>query len=164
MRSSRRHGRTIPPSTNGSRSRVDAFAATAAYGFESRNLARGNGEAERVLTMKVTSGFFEVLSVQPAVGRTFTAEEAQPGKGCLALLSYEASDRSANAIGSTIRLDDVPCEVIGVMPKGFAFRDDRVRVWTGNIALGSRSPSAQERSNFHETIRPSDMGKRRAVL
>jgi putative ABC transport system permease protein len=112
------------------RSRVNAFAAIAAYGFENRNLARGNGEAERVVTMKVSWGFFAVLGVQPARGRTFTAEEGQPAGGCVALVSDEPSDRSPNAIGSTIRLDDAPCEVIGVMPQGFAFRDDRVKVWT----------------------------------
>jgi putative ABC transport system permease protein len=112
------------------RSRVNAFAGIAAYGFIERNLTRGNGEAERVLTMRVTSGFFNVLGVKPARGRTFTEEEAQRGQGCLALLSYDASETDPSAIGSTIRLDDAPCEVIGVMPKGFAFRDDRVKVWT----------------------------------
>jgi putative ABC transport system permease protein len=111
------------------RSRVNAFAGIAAYGFFDRNLTRGNGEAERVLTMRVTSGFFDVLGVRPVHGRTFTEEEAQRGGRCLALLSYDASDTAPSAIGSTIRLDDAPCEVIGVMPKGFAFRDDRVKAW-----------------------------------
>jgi hypothetical protein len=41
-----------------------------------------------------------------------------------------ASENATSAIGSTIRLDDQPCQVIGVMPQGFVFRDDRVRVWT----------------------------------
>src|SRR5262245_20806178 len=112
------------------RSRVNAFAGVGAYDFLDRNLARGNGEAERVLTMRVTSEFFDVLGVRPARGRTFSEEEAQPGKGCLAVLSHDASENATSAIGSTIRLDDAPCEVIGVMPQGFVFRDDRVRVWT----------------------------------
>ena len=112
------------------RSRVNAFAGIAAYGFAGRNLTRGNGEAERVLTMPVTSGFFDVLGVRPARGRTFTEHEAQRGEGCLALLSHDAADEAESAIGSTIRLDDAPCEVIGVMPRGFGFRDDRVKVWT----------------------------------
>ena len=101
------------------RSRVDAFAGIAAYDFSSRNLTRGNGEAERVLTMRVTAGFFDVLGVRPVRGRTFTEEEAQRGQGCLALVGHDASDKAASAIGSTIRLDDAPCEVIGVMPEGF---------------------------------------------
>jgi predicted permease len=112
------------------RGRVNAFAGVAAYSFNSSNLTRGNGEAERVLTMRVTSEFFDVLGVRPARGRTFTEDEAQRGEACLALLSHGALDDDASAIGSTIRLDDAPCQVIGVMPEGFGFRDDRVKAWT----------------------------------
>ncbi len=112
------------------RGRVNAFAGVAAYSFNSSNLTRGNGEAERVLTMRVTSEFFDVLGVRPARGRTFTEDEAQRGEACLALLSHSALDDDASAIGSTIRLDDAPCQVIGVMPEGFGFRDDRVKAWT----------------------------------
>jgi putative ABC transport system permease protein len=112
------------------RGRVDALAGIAAYSFNNRNLTRGDGEVERVLTMRVTAGFFDVVGVKPARGRTFTEAEAQRGQGCFAVLSDEPSDKGASAVGSTLRLDDAPCEVIGVMPKGFAFRDDRVKVWT----------------------------------
>jgi putative ABC transport system permease protein len=112
------------------RSRVNAFAGIGAYNFLDRNLTRGNGEAERVLTMRVTSEFFDVLGVRPARGRSFDKEDARPGRECLALLSHDSSENATSAISSTIRLDDAPCEVIGVMPKGFVFRDDRVRVWT----------------------------------
>ena len=112
------------------RGRVNAFGAVAAYSFSSGNLARGNGEAERVLTMRVTSEFFDVLGVRPVHGRTFTEAEALRGAACVALLSHGALADAASTIGSTIRLDDVPCEVIGVMPEGFGFRDDSVKVWT----------------------------------
>jgi predicted permease len=112
------------------RSRIDAFAGVAAYDFENRNLTRDDGGAERVLTMPVTAGFFDVLDVKPERGRTFTEDEAQRRDGCVALLGHDAAGTNARAIGSTIRLDDAPCEVIGVMPEGFGFRDDRVKVWT----------------------------------
>src|SRR5215510_3418090 len=132
------------------RSRVNAFAGIDAYSccFE-RNLTRGNGEAERALTMRVTPGFFDVLGVRPVHGRMFTEEEAQRGEGCLALLSYDASETAPSAIGSTIRLDDGPCEVIGVMPKGFAFRDDRVKVWT---ALNTEETTAPRGRHVMSTI------------
>jgi putative ABC transport system permease protein len=112
------------------RGRVDAFAAVAAYRFSSANLTGGNGEAERVGILRVTSGFFDVLGVKPIRGRTFTEEETQHGEACLALLSHGALADAANAVGSTIRLDDAPCEVIGIMPQGFTFLDDDVKVWT----------------------------------
>jgi predicted permease len=109
---------------------VDAFSAIAAYRFNSANLTGGNGETERVGTLSVTSGFFDVLGVKPIRGRTFTDEEAQRRERCLALLTHGALADDASAIGSTIRLDDAPCEVIGVMPEGFAFIDDDVKVLT----------------------------------
>jgi len=109
--------------------RITAFASIAAYDFSSRNLTRANGSADRVLTMPVTAAFFDVLGVKPARGRTFTDDEAQRGE-CLAILADDAYTRGGNSVGSTIRLDDAPCEVIGVMPAGFAFRDDAVKVWT----------------------------------
>ena len=110
------------------RGRVEAFSAIAAYATTSRNLTRADGEVERVVTMAVTADFFSVLGVPPARGRTFTESEAQRREGCVAVLGHSAA--APNAIGATIRLDDRPCEVIGVMPEGFGFLDDRVRVWT----------------------------------
>ena len=122
------------------RSRVNAYSGVAGYGIFDRNLSRDNGEAERVSTMQVTSGFFDVLGVGPVRGRTFTEEEAQRSGACLAVLSEHAFG-AADSIGSTIRLDDVPCEVIGVMSKDVAslcaglnplggVRADRITVWT----------------------------------
>jgi putative ABC transport system permease protein len=125
-------------------SRVNAFAGIAAYQFSSGNLTRGIGEAERVLTMRVTSEFFDVLGVRPVRGRTFTEAEARRGEACLALLSHGALADAASAIGSTIRLDDVQCEVIGVVPEGFRFRDDRVKVWT---ALPINTEETRRRSH-----------------
>jgi predicted permease len=122
------------------RSRVNAFAAVAGYGSLERTLSREKGEAERVSTMQVTFEFFDVLGVGPVRGRTFTEEEAQRGGACLAVLSDDAS-WAMNSIGSTIRLDDVPCEVIGVVPRDVAslaallnglggVRADHITAWT----------------------------------
>jgi predicted permease len=112
------------------RDRIDAFEAVAAYDLVFRNVSRSAGEAQRVLTMPVTSAFFGVLGVRPAQGRTFTEDETQRPAACLVVLGDDLATPFGAGVGSTIRLDAVPCEVIGIMPAGFGFRDDRVRAWT----------------------------------
>lgn len=112
------------------RSRVDAYAHVAAYQFGNRNLTHSTGEADRVLTMAVTSAFFDVLQVKPRRGRVFTEAEAQQRGSCLALVSERIPGTPSSDVGSTIRLDNAPCQVVGLLPAGFWFRDDRVRVWT----------------------------------
>jgi putative ABC transport system permease protein len=126
--------------------RITAFASIAAFDFSSRNLTHASGTAERVLTMPVTAQFFDVLGVKPAQGRTFTDEEARRG-GCLAILADDPSTSGGTAIGSTIRLDDAPCEVIGVMPASFAFRDDAVKVWTA-LAIDRSETSINRQSHL----------------
>ncbi len=99
--------------------------------------------------MPVTAGFFEVLGVRPQDGRTFTEDEAQRRRqGCVTILGHDVFKRMGVGIGSTIRLDDEACEVIGVLPEGFGFRDDRVKLWTtrsvdaGGNGGEPREPSA----------------------
>jgi predicted permease len=123
------------PEFDNVRSRVNAFSAVAAYEFSFQNVTLPEGEAERILTMAVTAEFFEVLGVWPQQGRAFTAAEAQRREGCVAVLGHDIAARTrpggASPVGSTIRLDDAPCVVAGVMPEGFGFGDERVRIWTG---------------------------------
>ena len=130
------------PELSDLRTRADAFSAIAAYEFAFRNLSSPAGDAERVLTMPVTAEFFEVLGVPPRQGRVFTAAEAQRRNGCVAVLSHEAA-RSfpGSPVGASIRLDDTPCEVLGVMPEGFGFRDERVRMWTGLAIDAGETPA-----------------------
>jgi predicted permease len=122
------------------RSRVDAYSGVAGYRIFDRTLSRDKGEAERVSMMEVTSGFFDVLGVAAQRGRTFTEEEARSGT-CVAVLSEDAAG-AADSIGTSIRLDNVRCEVIGLMPKALAsvsaslnpqgggVRAERITVWT----------------------------------
>src|SRR5512140_3867445 len=52
----------------------DSFSGMAAFRRDSFNLT-GNGEPERVGARQVTSDFFDVLGVQPQLGRLFTAQD-----------------------------------------------------------------------------------------
>ncbi|MEZ4416440.1 MAG: ADOP family duplicated permease [Gemmatimonadota bacterium] len=87
--------------------------------------------AERVVLSYADAGFFRVLGVQPALGRVFVPEESVrsaddvgPGPAApVAVLSWDLWARrfgsDANAVGSTLQVDGMTIEVIGVMPKGF---------------------------------------------
>ncbi len=71
----------------------------------------------------VTPGYFELLRVQPVLGRTFTADDGRPGAGRTVILSHALWQRryggDPGVVGTTVRLEGVPHEVIGVMPPRF---------------------------------------------
>jgi putative ABC transport system permease protein len=135
---------------------VDGFAGLAAYRLNRRNLNRGQGDAERVLAMAVTPAFFDVLGVRPERGRTFTEDDARPSAGCVALVGHDASGTSDSAVGSIIRLDDAPCEVIGALPAEFGFRDDRVRVWTALAIDAAETPENRQSHGLAAVARRRD--------
>ncbi|MGC1362512.1 MAG: ABC transporter permease [Silvibacterium sp.] len=85
----------------------------------------GHGEPVPATGMNVIGNFFEILGVQPMLGRLFTADEARAGAHPVALLEYEywrrqfAGDRTI--VGKEIDLDGSPVTVVGVLPKSFDF-------------------------------------------
>jgi putative ABC transport system permease protein len=85
----------------------------------------GTDNAERIRGGAVTSEFFDLLAVQPILGRTFVAEDGQPGRNQVVLLTYGLWQRRFGAdpkiIGQTIQLDATPYIVVGVLPQGFDF-------------------------------------------
>src|SRR5215510_13609073 len=56
------------------------FEDMAAFGGNSMTLT-GGGEPEQLLGTRAAAGFFSVIGVEPELGRPFTAEEYEPGKG-----------------------------------------------------------------------------------
>lgn len=85
----------------------------------------GNGDPTRVRAALTTASLYDVLSVQPMMGRWYTAEEDQPGGPKVVVLSYDFWTRQFNAdrgfLGRKLVLNGEPYEVIGVMPETFTF-------------------------------------------
>jgi predicted permease len=85
----------------------------------------GRGEPEPATSIDVIGNFFQVLSVQPAIGRLFTAEEARGGAHPVALLANAYWRRQFNAdpaiVGKAVELNGTPITVVGVLPAGFDF-------------------------------------------
>lgn len=93
----------------------------------------GEGEPERVPVARVTSSLFAVLAVPPALGRTFSAEDDEPGGPELAVLSHGLWARrfgsDADVLGKTIEVNGVDREIIGVMPADFRDLYGNTQLW-----------------------------------
>jgi putative ABC transport system permease protein len=104
------------------------------------------GEPQLINGNCVSASFFPMLGVQPIMGRLFTAEEDQPGRDRVAVLSYEFWQKQfgadPNVLGKTIwRVNDrQPFTIIGVLPSDFQFVRDNISVWTP-LALDKAAPS-----------------------
>src|SRR5579872_1929870 len=101
-----------------------SFSGAAAFTSESFTLS-GRGAPEQFQGARVSWNFFDILGVQPALGRTFTPAEDQPSGENVALISHSlwarrfASDPAA--VGAHLTLDSRQYTVVGVLPAGFRF-------------------------------------------
>ena len=101
------------------------FESIASYKEDARLFAKANGEGAQVVACgRVSANLFSTLGVTPEIGRTFTAEEEQPGHRVV-ILSHELwvslFAASPNAIGQIVKVSDEPSIVVGVMPAGFHY-------------------------------------------
>jgi predicted permease len=82
----------------------------------------------------MTASMFDLLGVQPMLGRGFRTEENDPGRGQVVVLSEElwrtmyASD--PQVIGKSLAIKGSVFMIVGVMPKGFSFPfGDGMQLW-----------------------------------
>jgi predicted permease len=84
----------------------------------------GRGEPQRVTTDRMSSNLFDVLGVQPLVGRVFSPQEEQFGHQVV-ILSYGLWQRQfggqQNILGQIVNLDRKLYTIVGVMPQSFIF-------------------------------------------
>ncbi|HEY9228367.1 MAG TPA: ABC transporter permease [Gemmatimonadaceae bacterium] len=106
------------------RSFSEVTAYNAFYGIGDAKLQVGN-DAIRVSAVGVAQNFFEVLGVRPALGRTFSAEEAATNGPKAVLISHPLWERqfssSPSIIGQTVTLNAASVTVVGVLPESFDF-------------------------------------------
>jgi len=85
----------------------------------------GRGEPQPATSIEVVGNFFQLLGVQPAMGRLFSAEETRPGAHPVALLAnaYWKSQFNADPaiVGKAIELSGTPITIVGVLPDSFDF-------------------------------------------
>jgi putative ABC transport system permease protein len=83
----------------------------------------GLGEPQRIQASVVSDNYFRVLGVPPALGRDFTPDDDRGQIGYVVIISHQLWQRrfggDPGVIGKTVRLDDDPMTIIGIMPRGF---------------------------------------------
>jgi len=100
----------------------------------------------------VSSGFFDVLGVQPLHGRLFSPEEDQPGHTNAVLLSYrfwqEHFGANADIVGQNVTMDGQNYQVAGVMPESFRF-PEFAQMWT---PMGWTDKERAVRGEHHSVV------------
>ena len=100
------------------------FEQLGIYRWWSTNLT-GADSPERVQGFQVTTDFLDIVGVKPVMGRGFLAEEGEPGKDAVALLTYNLWQRrfgaDPNIVNKTISTNGTARTVIGVMPPEFNY-------------------------------------------
>ena len=101
-----------------------SFEQLALYRWWSPNLT-GIESPERIQGFLVTANYFDALGVKPIMGRTFVAEENQPGKDAVAIITYSLWQRrfggDPDILNKTITINTIVRKVVGVMPEHFNF-------------------------------------------
>lgn len=109
------------------RNMAKTVTAIGAWGTGQQNLT-GDGEPIRVGVGSVTANLFDVLGARPMLGRVITEQEDVPSGPEVAVLGYPIWQAryggDPNIIGRRLMINDVPVEVIGVMPEGFRLPTD----------------------------------------
>jgi predicted permease len=85
----------------------------------------GRGEPQPATSFEVIGNFFQVLGVQPAMGRLFTPDEARGGSHPVTVLANAYWRQQFHAdpeiVGKVIELNGMPFTVAGVLPDSFDF-------------------------------------------
>ncbi len=95
-------------------------------GYLGRGFTLYEEEATRIRGGSVTPNLFDVLEVEPILGRSFRKDEgALPGFESVAILSYglwqSRFGGDSAVVGETVRVNERELEIIGVMPPRFRF-------------------------------------------
>jgi predicted permease len=123
----------------------------------------GGSQAQRLEMLAASPNYFEMLGAIPQIGRLFGRQDFTPGVAPSVVISDSLWRRSFSGdtriLGRTIRLDNEPYEIVGVLPPGFRnpgrTHAHDVDVW---LATGFKAPSDPKPTRSARAF-PSAMGR-----
>ncbi len=134
-----------------------SFASMTLFGQKTENLATSDS-VQRVESATVDASFFSTLEVAATLGRVITAEDNQPGRQHVAVISHalwkSLFAERPDVLGRSISLDGSSYRIVGVMPPDFTYPSptelpysngsDKTDVW---MPLALTPKEAAERDN-----------------
>ncbi len=114
---------------------IPALAKLAAYNNNEATVGGADGDPARTRGSRVSQDFFGVLDARPGLGRTFAPDEFSPqSKARVTVISNALWQQQfagdPRALGRTLKLNGADFTIVGVMPAGFAFPNERTGFWT----------------------------------
>lgn len=104
------------------RDTVPALESAVTSGMNGGVNLQAGSRAQYVHGGRVSAGYFDVLGIRPALGRTFTQDEDRPHGPPAVILSYHLwhtlFGNNPNLLGSAIELKGQPYTVVGILPQG----------------------------------------------
>jgi predicted permease len=104
-----------------------SFRGLAAMEGTSLNVSGGNVPPIRLEGTRITTNGFSLLGQPMALGRDFVEADGKPGATPVIILGHGAWEKSFGSdptlVGRTLRVNNVPTEVIGIMAAGVKFPD-----------------------------------------
>ena len=110
-------------------------------------------EPLKVTGARVSDNFFTTLGTGAVRGRLLQPGDSTPAQSRVLVISWDLYERHFGSnpatIGRTVRIDNVAHEIVGVLPRGFEFREPGTDVWAP-LAFDPTAP--QHRGAFNLAI------------
>jgi len=135
-------GRVSVPVYEDWKAQSRSFAGIAAFNYTAEDLTGGE-QPERIAAARISADAFDLLGVQPTLGRGFLSGEDHSGRSDVMVLSdrfwVERYDRDPAILGRTLEVNGREHTIVGVMPAGFLFPLPTTRFWLPHELDAGRS-------------------------
>lgn len=138
------------------RENASSLEDLALYTGVSLNLAESGAQPERLVGLRATPSLFSTLRVHAALGRVFQSEHGEPGQDKVVVLSDALWRNRFGAdpgiVGRSIRLSGESHQVLGVMPRGFAFPSPQTQLWVPFAFTPAQRQDTERGNEYSQSV------------
>ena len=128
-----------------------AFTGMAAFSGQTMNVSDEGRAPERFGGPYISGNAFRLIGERPILGRDFLPEDDRPGAAPVVILGNgvwkNRYGSDPNVIGRTVKINELPMTVIGVMPEGFKFPVN-ADLWIPVVHLAGLAQQKRDARNF----------------